>query len=251
MIKPLVTVVTATTGNKHLYDALLSVKKQTYDNIEHYVVVDGVERKKEALKILKNFPNVKLLVLPYATGIDQYNGHRIYGAATYLSSGKYITFLDEDNYYNNDHIESCVGLANQGYDWVYSFRNIINQQGQFVTEDNCESLGKWKSILNDNFIDVGCWFLSKTAALTVTPLWYRRARHPEEQPEVDRIITSTLMQHFSKFEATKKHSLNYRVGNRADSVQAEFFLKGNETMLQHYNGKLPWQLEEEYVTIPI
>ena len=116
--QPLVTVITATTGSDFLYDALLSVKKQTYQNLEHYVVIDGIERKKEALKILKNFPNVKLLTLPYATGKDNYNGHRIYAAATYLSNGKYVTFLDEDNYYEPNHITSCVNLVMDGYEWV-------------------------------------------------------------------------------------------------------------------------------------
>lgn len=250
MNNPLVTVITATTGNKHLYDALLSVKKQTYKNIEHYVVIDGFERKKDALKILKSFPDVKLLVLPYSTGKDNYNGHRIYGAGTYLCNGNYVTFLDEDNYYEPDHIRSCVDLVKQGYDWVYSFRNIIDQDGNFLCEDNCESLGKWKSVLNDNFVDVGCWFLSKQSALMVTPLWYRRARHPQEQPEVDRIITSTLMQHAPNFESTMKYTLNYRVGNRSDSVQKEFFEKGNEIMLEQHGGNLPWKnKKEEYITI--
>jgi hypothetical protein len=250
MNNPLVTVITATTGSNYLYEALLSVKKQTYKNIEHYVVVDGVERKKEALKILKSFPDVKLLVLPYATGKDNYNGHRIYGAGTYLSNGSYLSFLDEDNYYEPDHIQNCVNLVSQGYDWVYSLRNIIDKDSNFICEDNCESLGKWKSVLNDNFVDVGCWFLSKASALMVTPLWYRRARHPQEQPEVDRIITSTLIQHAQKYECTKKYTLNYRVGNRIDSVQKEFFEKGNQAMLEQHGGELPWkQDKEEFITI--
>lgn len=251
MIEPLVSVITATTGNDKLYDALLSVKKQTYKNVEHYVVVDGSDRKKQALKILNNFPSVKLLVLPYATGKDNYNGHRIYGASSFLVNGSYMTFLDEDNYYEPDHIQSCVNVC-EGKEWVYSLRRIIDSDKNFICNDDCESLGQWKSVLNDNFVDVGCWFLSKNAALTVAPLWYRRARHPNEQPEVDRIITSTLMQHFTKYECTKKYTLNYRVGNRPDSVKGEFFLKGNALMNQKYEGKLPWnEKEEELYTITL
>lgn len=246
---PLVTVVTATTGAKCLQDACESVANQTYKNIEHYVVVDGVERGEASLQILKKFPNVKLLILPYATGKDNYNGHRIYGSATYLTNGKYISFLDEDNYYDADHVESCVELVKQGYSWVYSLRKIVGRDKNFICNDDCESLGKWKSVLNDNFVDVGCWFLSKPSALMVSPLWYRRARHPEEQPEVDRIITSTLMQHSPNFECTKKYTLNYRVGNRPDSVQAKFFLQGNKRMEEALGGKLPWKETEETITI--
>jgi len=251
MNEPLVTVITATTGNEKLYEACLSVKKQTYKNIEHYVVVDGQERKKDALKILNKFPDVKNLVLPYATGKDNYNGHRIYGASTFLVNGKYVTFLDEDNYYESDHIQSCIGVC-EGKEWVYSLRRIVDGEKNFICNDDCESLGKWTSVLNDNFVDVGCWFLSKNAALTVAPLWYRRARHPNEQPEVDRIITSTLMQHFDKYECTKKYTLNYRVGNRHDSVKGEFFIKGNAIMQQKYDGKFPWnEKEEETYTIAL
>lgn len=251
MVDPLVTVITATTGNPFLYDALLSVKKQTYKNIEHYVVIDGVERKKDALKIISKFPEVKILTLPYATGKDNYNGHRIYGASTFLTNGKYVTFLDEDNYYEPTHIQDCVTLAADGYDWVYSLRRIIDKDKNFICNDDCESLGKHKSVLNDNFVDVGCWFISKSAALTVSPLWYRRARHPQEQPEVDRIITATLMQHYGKFEGTGKYTLNYRVGNRVDSVQAEFFLKGNKIMHDAFGEELPWRKTEETITITL
>lgn len=249
--KPLVTVITATTGARCLKDACESVADQTYKNIEHYVVVDGVDRGEASLQILKKFPNIKLLILPYATGKDNYNGHRIYAAATYLSEGKYISFLDEDNYYDANHIESCVETVLRGYEWVYSLRKIVGKDKNFICNDDCESLGKWKSVLNDNFIDVGCWFLSKSSALMVSPLWYRRARHPQEQPEVDRIITSTLMQHAPSFECTNKYTLNYRVGNRPDSVQAKFFIQGNKKMEEMYGNIFPWKEKEETITITL
>lgn len=246
--QPLVTVITPTTGNIFLYDALVSIREQTYKNIEHYVVIDGVERQEKAMCILKNFPEVKLLTLPYPTGKDNfaeskyfYNGHRIHAAATYLCNGKYISFLDEDNYYEPDHISSCVDLVKKGYDWVYSLRNIIGQDKKFICQDNCESLGRWRSVINSNLIDVGCYFLSKVSALIISPLWYRRARHPNEQPEADRIIADTLMKNIPNFECTYKYTLNYRVGSRHDSVQGKFFEEGNALMLKAYNGLLPWK----------
>lgn len=245
----LVTVVTATTGSKELKDALESVQAQTYKNIEHYVVVDGVERGEKSLKILSNYPHVKMLILPYATGKDNFNGHRIYGASTFLSNGKYVCFLDEDNFFEPNHVKSCMDLVSEGNEWVYSLRKIIGKDGNYICNDDCESLGKWKSVLNDNFIDVGCWFMSKIAALTVAPLWYRRARHPNEQPEVDRIITSTLMQHFTKYECTGEYTLNYRVGNRPDSVQAKFFQQGNKKMEEITGGEYPWRKKEEEIII--
>jgi hypothetical protein len=35
--------------------------------------------------------------------------------------------------------------------------------------------------------------------------------------------------------------VKYRVGNTGLSVQGEFFLRGNQAMLQLHNNKLPWK----------
>ena len=75
----------------------------------------------------------------------------------------------------------------------------------------------------------------------MSPAWHRRARHPQEQPEVDRLIMAILLQNKYSFDTTYEYTLNYRVGNRDDSVRAEFFLNGNKQHLQKYNGKLPWK----------
>ena len=94
-MKPMVTVITPTTGAPYLKQALESVKSQTYENIQHLVVVDGNHPKAHVM--LQEYPDVDVIELPYPTGTDRYNGHRIYGAATYLCRGDYVCFLDEDN----------------------------------------------------------------------------------------------------------------------------------------------------------
>ena len=50
-----------------------------------------------------------------------------------------------------------------------------------------------------------------------------------------------LLQNKYTFDTTYEYSLNYRVGNREDSVKKEFFLNGNQSMIEKYNGKLPWK----------
>ena len=44
-----------------------------------------------------------------------------------------------------------------------------------------------------------------------------------------------------KYDTSGKYTLNYRVGNRSDSVQAEFFLWGNEQAKQAYGEEMPWR----------
>jgi glycosyltransferase involved in cell wall biosynthesis len=237
-MKPLVTIVTATTCSDYIRQNLNSVINQTYDNIQHLVVVDGQHH----LNKLDYDIASDVIVLPYATGTEQYNGHRIYGAATYLAKGDFIIYLDEDNWLEPNHVESLINtIGNSTNAFACSLRKITDMDGNFICNDDCESLGNWESVINDYFIDVNCFFLPKRLALQLTPLWYRRARHPEDQPEVDRALTFVLKQNKIQCLVSGDYTVNYRAGNRADSVQAQFFLNGNKIMKEKYNGEFPWR----------
>lgn len=239
-MKPLVTIITPTTGNKQLYNAVLSVEKQTYDNIQHLVVIDGPDGARSAHEILEG-SQADIIELPYATGKDQYNGHRIYGAMTFVAKGEYLIFLDEDNWFEPEHVEKLVEQVQNGNQWAYALRKIVDQDGIYICNDDCESLGKWTSIINDNFIDLNCFMIHRKDALHFAPLWYRRARHPLDQPEVDRLLSAFMMQNFTRFDTSGLYTVNYRVAARADSVQDVFFIKGNESMNNKMNGEYPWR----------
>lgn len=239
MNRPLVTVITATTGSDLLEQNIQSIAQQTYSNLQHLVVVDGETHYKKASKNL--LASNDIIVLPYATGTDQYNGHRIYGGCTYFAKGQFITYLDEDNWVEKNHIESLIECIEGDINkWAYSLRKIVDFSGNFICNDDCENLGKWKSVLNDNFVDVNCYLFPRTIALQLSPLWFRRARHPDDQPEVDRIISQTLFSSDIECETNGKYTVNYRAGNRADSVNAYFFIEGNKIMKKHYD-KFPWR----------
>ena len=239
-MNPKVTVITPTTGSHYLMDVLKSIDNQTYQNIEHLVVCDGNEHFNKVVQMMEGAGKSNLITLPFPTGKDQYNGHRIYGAMSFIGSGDYFCFLDEDNWYDSNHIQSLVNTV-KGYNWSYSLRKIVDEKGQYICNDDCESLGKWPSILGDKFIDVGCFFIRRDMALRFAPYWYRRARHPNEQPEVDRLMSQIFLNEWPSFKTTGEYSLNYRAGNRADSVQKEFFLKGNDRMFNVLKGDFPWR----------
>ena len=245
-----VSIITPTTGNSFLAECIESVRAQTYENIEHIIVVDGKERWEKTEEILKasQYPRQSkehLCVLPYATGTNRYNGHRVYGAATYFADGDYHIWLDDDNMLAPDHIESLVNLVQEkNLDWAFSLRQIIDKDSNLVCFDDCESLGLWASILHpeDFFVDVNCYFVKKQVAVGMSPVWYRKFREPG-QMEIDRAIASVLMNKNNnlKFDCTRDYTVKYRVGNTGLSVQANFFLQGNAKMLEKYNGKLPWK----------
>jgi hypothetical protein len=245
-----VSVITPTTGNPYLAECIASVRAQTYQNIEHIVVVDGKERWNKADEILlaSEFPNgmnEHVCILPYPTGTNRYNGHRVYGAATYFADGDYHIWLDDDNVLEPTHIESLVKIVQEKkLDWAFSFRKIIDKDSNVICLDDCESLGLWHSILSpqDFFVDVNCYFVKKEVAVGMSPVWYRKFREPG-QMEIDRAIASILMgkQNNLKYDCTRDYTVKYRVGNTGLSVQGEFFLRGNQAMLQLHNNKLPWK----------
>ena len=239
-MNPKVTVITPTTGSSQVYDAAKSVNKQTYSNVEHIVVIDKPEKSDSVFKSLREFKSI-IVNVPYNTGHSGYNGHRIYGAFSYLVDGDFICFLDEDNWFEENHIETLVNTIKAGNKWAYSLRKIVSQEGDYICNDDCESLGRWKSILNDNFVDVNCFMIPKQAAVAFSPYWYRRARHPQEQPEVDRILSAFMMQNMVEFNTNGLYTVNYRVASRSDSVQKEFFLQGNQMMNHKMNGEYPWR----------
>jgi glycosyltransferase involved in cell wall biosynthesis len=246
-----VSVITPTTGNPFLKECIESVRAQTYADVQHLIVIDGRERWEEAEKVFIecNFPDPKkdehVIALPYSIGKDRYNGHRIYGACTYIAEGDYHIWLDDDNALEPNHIDSLVRLVfEKDLAWAYSLRKIIDKDSNVLCEDNCESLGMWASCLHDQdyFVDVNCYFVRKDIATGLSPVWYRKFREPG-QMEIDRAIATVLMNERNKlkFDCTRDYTVKYRVGNTGLSVQASFFENGNKKMLEKYNGVLPWK----------
>lgn len=243
-----VTIATATVGNARLLHNLRSVAVQTHRNIQHLLVVDGPEHWGEVSDVINgldvDIQHLDVLQMPYSIGKDRWNGHRIYAAGAFQAEGDFIIWLDDDNSLEPTHIEDCLKVIEQGNDWAYSFRNIVDKDHKFLCKDECESLGKWASILSDQdfFIDVNCYFIPTKLAIHLGPAWYRKFREPGK-PEVDRVLAHTLMNNNLKFDTTYKHTVNYTVGNTQNSVQPEFFEKGNRAYRNRYPDGLPWKVQ--------
>jgi len=244
--EPLVTVITAHGGNRLLAKCVESVAAQTYPNIQHLVVADGPHTWELARATVAPYVEagrrIDLIQLPYAIGTQRWNGHRIYGAGTFIADGDYLAFLDDDNTFAPEHIQNCIDVCRRGgRQWSYSLRNIVDRDGRFVCRDDCESLGQWPSVLNDQdyMVDVNCYFLPRLLAVQVVPLWFNRFREPG-QPGVDRIICHALRRIAPDFDCTFRYTVDYLAGNTANSVRPDFFLRGNAQMLQRHGGRLPW-----------
>ena len=85
---------------------------------------------------------------------------------------------------------------------------------------------------SDYLVDTNCYFFNREkVAVKISPVWYGKARQPNEM-ERDRAVCLFLKHNFKNYSGTNKFTLNYRVAGRSDSVQAEFFLRGNQIKKQ-------------------
>ncbi|HMB96694.1 MAG TPA: glycosyltransferase family A protein [Tepidisphaeraceae bacterium] len=241
-----VTVITPTIGHRKLPRCVESVQQQTFPGIEHLLVVDGPQHESAVRSAIGPLNDrVSLMNLPHATGREKWNGHRIYGAAAFLINTEFIAYLDEDNWYDPTHIELLISaLQSARASWAFSLRKIVDESGNVLTRDDCESLGTLHSVWNnpnDRLIDTSCYLLRREVAVAAAPVWYGPARPPRGVMERDRALCQLLMQHFPHSASSLQYTLNYTVGNRSDSVQAAYFFRGNEMMRKAHPDGLPWE----------
>jgi hypothetical protein len=238
-----VTVVTPTVGTRHLRRAIEGVQAQTYPLVRHLVVIDGAEHQARVEDALPSNPSRPLdtVVLPSTIGGRGFNGHRVYASTPYLVDSQFVAFLDEDNWLDADHIEAVMGrITSTGVAWGFSLRRIVDEEGRFLMDDDCESLGPVPSWLNDSvhLVDANCYVLRRDVALETSPVWYRRL--PDEtSPDIE--LCRRLLAERPRFAATGRPTVNYRLRGPRAGLRADFFRRGNAEMLRRHGGRLPWQ----------
>ena len=238
-----VAVVTPTIASEHLAQCIDSVDKQTYEDLTHYIFIDGCQYEPKAREILVGSSKTRMIELEENVGKGWY-GHRVYAACSFLVNADVICYLDEDNFFEPNHIETVVKKLQEGNDWVYSLRNIHDKEGKFLCEDNCESLGKWPVYFNPevHHIDTSCFAVRRDVAVRIGHAWYG-------QWGADRQFFGALKNHFPKYSCTNQYTTNYRLDGNENSVNEEFFIEGNKINSEKYQGNFPWKSGKEFISV--
>jgi glycosyltransferase involved in cell wall biosynthesis len=240
VIEKPVTVITPTIGSPKLKDAIESVAKQTY-KCKHLVVVDGPEYNQKVwdMNTLGSCEVQYLKENTGKTGGDFY-GHRIYAAYPHLINSDYILFLDEDNWYEPDHVASLIEvIEKKNLDFSYSLRQIYSPDRRFRCNDNCESLGKWPIFMSRSSPH-GPQFLIDTSSFCFKREFIQKTCHFWHTGwGGDRHFLYAVKDH-AKYDTNGKHSLCYRLDGNPNSVTEQFFIEGNKTQEQYYGGRYPW-----------
>jgi hypothetical protein len=230
------TVIIPSTGSPETRKAIESVLKQNIET-QCYVVADGEEYAGKVKLLCDEFAGnsfLKRCTLPINVGANGFYGHRIYAAFTHLINSDYVLYLDQDCWFEEDHVRMCIEtIEKYDLDWSYSLRRIVDKEGKYICNDDCESLGKWQTYHGHNHIDTNSYCLKTSVAIKLASAWHGGWGQ-------DRVFFHTLAQHFPRFHCTSDYTVNYRVDGNPGSVNAEFFEHGNKVMSEKYNGVYPW-----------
>lgn len=130
--KPLITVITVVYNlikakrEEFFIQCLESVHNQSYEKIEH-IIVDGASDD-GTIDLLKKYADkgwIKYISEPDTSIYDAMN------KGANLAQGKYITFLNSDDFYNNmEGLEKCVKkLEKTNTDFSYARAKIVDESG--------------------------------------------------------------------------------------------------------------------------
>ena len=237
-IEKKVTVITPTIGSEKVKKAIRSVAEQTYQNVEHLLVSDGPEYLDRVNFLSESSHKAKVSCTPENTGKNGFYGHRIYASYPHLINSDYILFLDEDNWFKPNHVETLVDVLdkNHSLDFSYSLRDIHDMDETFICPDDCESLGQWPIWITHS--DPG--YLIDTSSFCFRGKFIQDTCHFWHSGwGGDRRYLYHVMD-FAKYETSGYHTLCYRLDGNPNSVKPDFFIQGNQFQVNHYEGVLPW-----------
>jgi hypothetical protein len=218
-----VAVVTSSRGRNLIAETAYSVERQTY-KARHYVFAHGQDCWDAVQKNTADFDTTNIL-LPNNNGGNGYGMAPVFALAPFVVNEDIIFYLDDDNWFEPDHIESLVTII-QDHDlgWAYSLRKIVDNDGNWICDDNCESLGCHPNSHNMYLVDNSCYAVRTQIA--------RLHGHTWHVPIIsDRSFQQALMRAKIKAGTTGRHTANYRLSvDGSGGMSKDQFINNNEWM---------------------
>jgi len=228
-------VVTSSIGRPTLRRAIESVAAQSVP-ARHYVFAHGREFWEKTAAIAQDYPSVEFVKLPNNNGSNGYCMAPVFAAAPYIVSEDVIFYLDDDNWYESEHIERALDLISKhDLGWAFSLRNIVSDSGEHICVDTCESLGYFKNVFGSHLVDNSCYCVRTEIARRTSWAWYQPVT-------ADRNFLKALLDLKIPAGCTGVPTVNYRLsldGSQAMSPAA--FVLGNQEISKTYGESPPWR----------
>ncbi len=237
-VRPRVAVVTSSIGRPELHDCIASVRAQTYE-ATHFVYVNGPKYHANARQVLERFPDVHALYLPEETG-DYGTGFSmadVFAASAFLTTADFIFFLNDDDSYDPEHIESVMKLIQANdLQWAYSLRRFVDLKGRAIVDDDWCSLGHFPIIGTQEYlVDNSCYAVSRKLAQRLALAW-------TALPVIaDRCFLAALKATNARSGCTGLSTVNYRVGTGTADADPDTYLKCAVKAQELYPTGFPWR----------
>lgn len=224
MGKPLVSIITPTTGSDGLFRLIESIKAQDID-YEHILLWDdkrdgrflaGHTGKAAMNPEDLNDQRTTTITLKGSFMRGSATGSALRAVGLMAAQGKYITFADSDVWHEPTHLSHLLSTAN-GKNWAFCRRRIWSVDGRYIGVDNFESVGNspdrrtTQVMVDNNTMIVARYYGSMAATLyrettqydddkRMTQLLYKRAGSPGTTKEatVNQICPPKLQDMFER-----------------------------------------------------
>lgn len=166
---PKVSVIVRTCGRPNvLRETLISLRNQTYKNIEIVIVEDG-ENKSEKM-INEEFSDLNIVYQATNAKVGRCVGGN---TALKLATGDYFNFLDDDDLFYADHVETLVKelIRNKEYKVAYALSyeskiEVISREPKYVYKEYSKQLAHNKefsrlTLLTRNAFPIQCVMFSR------------------------------------------------------------------------------------------
>ena len=238
-------IVIPTTGAPLVRKSIESALAQTYANTKIFIVIDGPEFAQAFANATQGLDLSACLIstLPANVGRNGFYGHRVYAAYSHLIDADYISFLDQDNWFDPDHIATLVArIEQQGVDWAFALRKVVNEEGDFLTKDESQSVGPWGQTGPHKLVDTNCYCLRMEVAHRIASHWHGGWGQ-------DRVFYAALIQAFPRFACTGAYTVNYRTRPETQGAVLALLARENLAMRMRYPEGFPWMTEASAVAV--
>jgi glycosyltransferase involved in cell wall biosynthesis len=236
--RSLVSVVTATYNRAHYLPGTIgSVLRQTYPHLEYHVVDDG------------STDNTKEVIAPYLLDprlkyhVQSNRGQAVArNVGLAHSKGEYLCFLDSDNLWEPDKVESQLREfeANPEADVIYGDIQAIDEAGSPLNIPNMKrhSGRITEMLLRDNFV-------------TFNTAMIRRKCYEELGGLDERIFRADDYEFFLRYSTryrflyVPKVCVQYRIQRNQISSNKEARFESNRSILENFMAQHPELLSEE------
>jgi hypothetical protein len=233
-----VAVIMPTIIRPSIHEALVSIFEQSF--VGRIQVLVGLDRMAGDLAAIEAACRrrpancaVTLLYPGYSTSMRHggvhptWSGGAMRSALVYLANSTRVAFLDDDNWWHRDHLQSLTA-AMHGFDWAYSLRWFVHPETRRpVCIDEWESVGPGRGFFDfqGGWVDPNCLIYDKLVCDPVSRWWgIPLGRDPAHRGS-DRHIFRLLTQDY-RGNPTNRATVYYLVNPEDDMHSFRRFWMG-------------------------